>query len=87
MIDRRLQARPVSSLPTNQILREGAGHGCSNLILDHGHKSGANPTLGTLRSFGGAFRGLGIDLPGSAHGLKEIAHEAVQQIELGGRLR
>jgi hypothetical protein len=39
MINRRLQARPVSSLPNNQILREGAGSGRSNLILDHGHES------------------------------------------------
>jgi hypothetical protein len=39
MIDRRLQARPVSSLPNNQTLREGVGSSRSNLMLDHGHKS------------------------------------------------
>jgi hypothetical protein len=38
MINRRLQARPVSSPPNNQILREGVGSGRSNPILDHGHK-------------------------------------------------
>jgi hypothetical protein len=39
MIDRRLQARPVSSLPNKHILRKGVGSGCSILMLDHGHKS------------------------------------------------
>jgi hypothetical protein len=46
MIDRRLQARPVSSLPNNQILRKGVGSGGSVLILDHGRKSGITKQLG-----------------------------------------
>jgi hypothetical protein len=40
LINRRLQDRPVTPLPTsNFILRQGVGGNYAFFILDHGHKS------------------------------------------------
>ncbi len=62
MINRRLQARPVSSLPSNLILRGGAGFGRSNLILDPGHKSGRLVVNKNLCAKAWTFLGAAVSL-------------------------